>query len=292
MDSERELRSQFVRALDEVLPAAPWLEAAVADDLRRRRRGEPIDRGADRPQRRRLWLGRPAAQWATVAALLIVAIVAGAIATGVLRSSGPVPARIPNPSPLPTLPASGEVVPGSYRLVDSDTTDVRSDWLTLTVPAGWSANGSYLINKNGSEPPHGMAISPWEIRQVYEDPCYSTTTPATTIGPTVDDLVAALKAQNRGATATAVDVSIDGYRGKRIDLMVPLDVNPGRCEGGLYLSWLDSVGGQRYNQAPGQHDELYILDVNGHRLVINTVFYAVSDKAEIAAILASARITP
>ena len=237
-------------------------------------------------------MGRPAAQWATVAALLIVAIVAGVIATGVLRNSAPAPAGIPEPSPVPTLPPTGELVPGSYRLVDRDTTDVRSDWLTLTVPSGWSANDTYLVNKNGSEPPHGMAISAWEIRQVYEDPCHSTTVPPTTIGPTVDDLVAALKAQKRGATATAVDVTIDGYHGKRIDLMVPVNVNPGLCEGGQYLSWLDSVGGQRYNQAPGQHDELYILDVSGHRLVINTSFYATSDKAEITGILDTARITP
>ena len=37
MNSERELRAEFRRALDHVLPPVPWLEAAVTEDLRKRR---------------------------------------------------------------------------------------------------------------------------------------------------------------------------------------------------------------------------------------------------------------
>ena len=37
MDNERALKVELRRALDEVLPPAPWLEAAVKEDLRRRR---------------------------------------------------------------------------------------------------------------------------------------------------------------------------------------------------------------------------------------------------------------
>ncbi len=53
------------------------------------------------------------------------------------------------------------------------------------------------------------------------------------VGPTVDALVAALVAQKRGATVTPVDVTIDGFRGKQIDLMVPLAVKIAACDGGI-----------------------------------------------------------
>lgn len=281
MDSERQLRSQLVRSLDEALPAAPWLEAAVIDDLRQRRRSGRMDRGVARSARRLLSLPRPVVQWAAVAALLIVAIVAGLMASGALRQTQTAPAGIPTASPVPSLPQSGELAPGTYR----------SGWLTYTLPAGWSAFEGWGATKNNSAPPDGMAITPWEIASVYPDPCHAFTKPATSIGPTVDDLVAALQAQKRSAPVIVGDTAINGYRGKRVELVVPVEA-PDQCEGGQYLSWVDLFGGDRYNQAPGQHDALYILDVNGRRLVINTAFYAGSDQVELKAILDSVKIAP
>ena len=281
MDNEGQLRSQLVRALDEALPPPPWLEAAVIDDLRQRRRSARIDRGVARSAPSLRSLHRPVVQWAAVAGVLIVAIVAGLMATGALRQTQTMPAGIPTPLPVQTLPQSGELVPGTYR----------SGWLTYTLPAGWYAFEGWAATKNNDEPPNGMGISPWEIASVYPDPCHASTSPATSIGPKVDDLVAALQAQKRSAPASVVDTAISGYRGKRVELVVPLEA-PDKCEGGQYLSWVDLSGGDRYNQAPGQHDALYILDVNGRRLVINTSFYAGSDQVELKAILDSVKVAP
>ena len=47
--------------------------------------------------------------------------------------------------------------------------------------------------------------------------------------------------------------------------MVPLDIDIAACDGGQYNSWTDAPGGDRYNQGPGQHDLIDILDVNGQR---------------------------
>lgn len=74
MDSERQLRSQFVRALDEALPGAPWLESAVAERLRGRR---PSAVGA-------LWIpGQRGIR--LVAGVVIVAIAVAALGMAISR---------------------------------------------------------------------------------------------------------------------------------------------------------------------------------------------------------------
>jgi hypothetical protein len=194
------------------------------------------------------------------------------------------PAPTPSPTPAPTLPPSGQLAPGTYR----------ADFITYTLPAGWNSFQGWGVNKLGANPPNGIGITPWQqIATVYKDPCHWQTTTAS-VGPTVDDLVVALVAQKRGPTVTPVDVTIDGYRGKQIDLMVPLDVKLAACNGGEYKSWTD-VSGDRYNQGPGQHDLLDILDVNGRTLVINRSYYpanTAADRAELQAIVDSIKITP
>jgi hypothetical protein len=196
------------------------------------------------------------------------------------------PAPTPTPTPVPTLPQSGLLTPGMYR----------SDFMTYTLPAGWSAYQAWGATKNDGNPPNGVFIAPWsQIATVYRDPCKWQTSATSVAGPTVDALVAALVAQTRGAIVTPADVTIDGFRGKEIDLMVPVDVTVTACDGGQYKAWTDSAGGDRYNQGPGQHDRLDILDVGGRTLVIDRVYYAATtaaDRAELQALFDSIRITP
>jgi hypothetical protein len=153
-----------------------------------------------------------------------------------------------------------------------------------------------------------MVLETWQnIATVYSDPCHWHTT-ATSVGPTVDEVVAAFVAQKRSTKVTPVDVTIDGYSGKQIDLMVPLnikvttgtnevggsDVITG-CDGGVYNSWTSADGGDRYNQGPGQHDLLDILDVNGQTRAIHRVFWqadSAADRAELQAIVDSIKIAP
>ena len=245
------------------------------------------------PQRRAGWLARRsplmsnALRMAAVAAVVLLAVVVTFAVLNRGGTGGPTPTATatPIPTPAPTLPPSGTLAPGSYR----------SDFLTYTVPAGWSSYQGWGANINDGNPPNGMFIAPWAtIATVYSDPCHWQTT-AASIGPTVAGLVDALMAQKRGATVTATDVTVDGYVGKQIDLMVPLNVTVTACDGGQYKSWTDSTGGDRYNQGPGQHDLLDILAVNGRTLVIDRVFYDANtsaDLAQLTAIFDSITITP
>lgn len=170
--------------------------------------------------------------------------------------------------------------------------------LRCALPAGWDASvGGATIFKAGVGAPDtaDMVVDLWEIAKVYQDPCRSNAIPAVSVGPTVDDLVGAFAAQKRGSPVTPVATSVDGFPGKQIDLVVPLGIDLTQCEAGKYLSWQAPDGGQRWNQGPGQHDLLQILDVNSRRYVIQRSFYAATtaaDRAEAQAIVDSMRIPP
>jgi hypothetical protein len=230
-----------------------------------------------------------------VAAIAIIVVVGVAALIGINLGRGNAgvgapAAPTPSPTPAPTLPA-GQIPSGTYR----------AGFLTYALPAGWTAgdaSGSVTVFKPNANPPKGMAVDQWQgIATVYSDPCRWQTTGAS-VGPTVDALVAALVAQKRGSTATPVAVTIDSFSGKQIDLMVPLGVTTAAiaaCDGGQYKSWTDSTGGDRYNQGPGQHDLLDVLDVNGQTLEILRAFYpanTAADLAELQAIVDSVKITP
>lgn len=217
-------------------------------------------------------------------AVVVLAVIGINVLPKTPGGGGPaVPTAIPTPAP--TLPAAA-IPPGTYR----------AGFVTYTLPAGWVAFSQETILKGNAEPPNGMAVDLWQIAAVFPDPCQWQSKPAPALGnPTVAQLVAAFVAQKRGTVVTPVNVIVDGYAGKEIDLTVPLGTNVAACEGGQYTSWLDPSGGQRYNQGPGQHDLLDILDVNGQTRVIQRSFYpanTAADRAELQAIVDSIKITP
>lgn len=282
-----------------------WLEEGVTA-LPDRVLDNVLDRLPATRQRRPWW---PARRWQELNTPLRITLAAAAVVVLALvgvsfipRTGGvggplatPVPTASPtstasptpsaSPTPVPTLPESGVLAPGPYR----------SDFMTFTLPGGWTAYQGWAALKSNSDPPNGMSVAPWRIAAVYNDPCHSLTTKAVSVGPTVNDLVIALVAQKRGSVVTPVDVTIDGFHGKLLDLVVPLGVNIAGCEQAGYYTWADTNGGFRYNQAPGQHDLLAILDVNGQTLVVNRCFYpanTAADRAELQAIVDSIRIQP
>jgi len=122
------------------------------------------------------------------------------------------------------------------------------------------------------------------------------------VGPTVDDLATALLAQ-KGRNATApTDVMLGGYPATRVELSIPADLDMATCDRGVMRTWvapgedtaLDN-GTENLGMHPGQLNVVYIVDVLGDRLVIDTWHMPdtpATDLAELDAILASMRIAP
>jgi hypothetical protein len=182
--------------------------------------------------------------------------------------------------------------PGTYAL------DLRVVRVTFTVPAGWEAyKWGVIPAEGGGEPPAGRGFGFWIVDWVFPDPCRSGRGSSDPIvGQSVDDLVGAV-ARQPGPSTRPRNVSLDGQVGKLIQVQAPLSVDVDRCWDGKFLRWTTDPdlqpGGGRYNQGPGQFDRLWILDVEGVRLVVSASFYpetSAEDRAELWQIVESVRI--
>ena len=200
----------------------------------------------------------------------------------------------PEPTPSPSSEADSET---SLVIADGQADDPEDAYppLTVTLPAGWGIDDGTGVLVNGSaDPPDGSFVMIFAEREywVYGDPCQWSTTRPDTPSTTVDEVVVALTAQaSRDATAP-VDITVDGYAGKSITLHVPDDAAFDECDDGNFGSWAsidpefgdDGVSPSRHAQAPGQVDTLYILDLDGVIMIIDTSYYAETPAENVAAL--------
>lgn len=215
-----------------------------------------------------------------VAAAALVAVVGFSIFTG-QNVGGLNPGDGPEATPGPTAPAD----PNAYLITNDEGVRV-----TLTMPEeGWVRLG-WFVNNGGDLSTSLTAIQIWTVGNVFTDPCqWSGALADPPVGPTVDDLVVALENQPT-RDATTSDVTLDGYRGTLVKMTVPADISFADCDGGQFYSWEG-----RYHQGPGQHDDVYIVDVEGTRLVIDALYYPDSpaeDRAELQRMLDTIQIEP
>lgn len=176
----------------------------------------------------------------------------------------------PAPSAMP-LPASGALEPGRYAM------DVISAPLSasVTVGDGWTSGLWYITNSDGGSV-HSLAIA-----NVYTDACDGPgNLAAPAIGPSIDDLVAALDAQAGTDLSVPTDAVVDGYEGVRVELTPAEGIDPTACTGGSLFLWVDSLTDRRY---VGDEQALWILDVDGTRVVI-AAGYDLADPAQEAAL--------
>jgi hypothetical protein len=166
-----------------------------------------------------------------------------------------------------------------------------------TFPDGWTSMDSWAVSRDGtpSSPDPNVAVTFWDVDEIYGHPCQWQGT-LVQPGTGVDELVAALVAvPMRNATSPSA-VELGGYAGMYLEWSVPADLkfdeqgNFPDCDGdgaGHYdfRSWTGVGGGStRYHQGPGQVDRLWILDVDGKRLVIDAFSMPEATGEEIAQI--------
>jgi len=110
-------------------------------------------------------------------------------------------------------------------------------------------------------------VSFWLVGNVYRDPCDRGTLPDPPIGPTVDDLVSALDAQVNTDMSPVVEMEIGGYPAKVVTLAWA-DGMPCADKGTLvYFATQPGLPG-RDLESPSSRETLWIVDVDGHRIVI------------------------
>jgi hypothetical protein len=177
-------------------------------------------------------------------------------------------------------------------------TDTKSDdaiRITFDVPAGWATIGFgiWLQDENNASP-GGAGLSFHRGAWLHSDPCVTDAQvaddgapPDIPVGPTVDDFADAIAEHPMLDATTPVDVSLGGYDGRYLDLQIPADLT----ECATYFPWEPGI----YAQGPSHRWHLWILDVDGVRVVVQTTDYAgtsAARQAELQAIVDSIRIEP
>jgi hypothetical protein len=157
VDNEQALRIELRRALDEVLPPAPWLESAVKEDLSKRRSRGWAGRGSGNSQRRRPVWPRSAVQ---LAAGVLIVVLAGAALAAFFESRYFTPRS--EPAALDLVSYQAMVSSDFNRLSSSgsgiDCTTVQSN---CPGPAKQvlGAIQRFLDDLNRFQPPTSLAVT-------------------------------------------------------------------------------------------------------------------------------------
>jgi hypothetical protein len=250
-----------------------WLHEDRHEDASRVA-GAVLDQVEATPRRRALWwpVRRTPSMnkilgFGLAAAAVVVLVLVGSRVIGIPGGLGG-PGVEPSPTPEPTnLPDSGPLEPGAYRINPGPFTPVQ---LVMTIPAGWVADNFAVVAKNPGQPTE-VGLAPDLVRHVYGDACASAADP-TEIGPTADDLVAALEAQQNLEVLGVSDVLLGGNPAQRVDLAYPSDLDPATCRNGEALRiWADEGETLFLELGAESTASVYVADVAGHRVVVTTV---------------------
>ena len=252
-----------------------------------------------------------------VAAVALLAVVGygGLIYLNSTNQDGSGGTPSPVPSPAVTFPAArpmpkpeGPLEAGRYvaHPLPAPHADLT---VTFTVPDEWRALvGANVLVPTGqptASGPGGMAIQFIDVTTINEDACrWSGTADDVSVGPEVDDLVEALRAEETiYAVSDPVDVTMGGFSGKRVDILNPKIFFSGQgpeapgCDEDVIRLWDTTAHGAYafYAQGPANRWQVNILDVDGTRLVVVVQDFAETlpaDRAEMDAIVDSLVIEP
>ena len=201
-----------------------------------------------------------------------------------LGLGGPPDDRTPSPSVTPIALADAPdtgLVAGRY-LID-DPFPVR---ITFDVPEGWT-KCAYSPLEQGVCGPELQGFTVQITENVVADPCDPSRAPLDPpVGPSVDDLVEAISGLPGFEATNAVEVLVDGFRGKEIEVTAPAST----CGLGTW-STADRTNGVDN----GEVNLLRILDVDGVRVMLAAAHLpglSAEHVAELRRVMDSVRVAP
>jgi hypothetical protein len=246
----------------------------------------------------------------TIAALLATLAVVTGCSTGPDTESpaalapSVASAATPTLAPEPTTPSLNPTQEPSVSLVshalrpfgpggfDDENPRAASITFTFDAPASWETFEELGVSIGGNDWPDGAYVGfyPPEVA-LFSEPCQTEEVAEADadvpVGPTVDDLVTSLVDHPSLDVTAPVDVTLAGYSGMYLDLTIPDDIS----ECARYTPMDHHI----YAQGPGQRWHMWILDVNGTRVLVETNDYAGTSAGRLAeeqAIVDSLEITP
>jgi|KBSMisStandDraft_5_1062788.scaffolds.fasta_scaffold232300_2 hypothetical protein len=263
--------------LDTARIVRSWLEEEGRTTLPDWIRDGVMDRLPATPQRRHMRSARrfttmPTAAKTALAAAAVILVAVGALAflqrpsgpggPGVTVTPSPSTAPTPTASALPVsdLPQSGSIPPGTYR--------VPGNHILVTVPAGWDVVDGRDMRKNRDQPTE-IALVFWRPDiAVFADACSDSATPLRT-GPTADDLLADLRAQDSSDISEPVAVTIGEVAAKRFVVSPTEGIDPATCNGGVLFHYWAGVGNGNDFGSTGNPVEMYVAETGSGRAVFS-----------------------
>jgi hypothetical protein len=189
--------------------------------------------------------------------------------------------------------------------VEPVETDIQV-FYTIRAQGWMSWFGAFKPGRPTDPPDSVVGLSIVNVTNVVQDGCTAHIAAEPPVGPTVDDMATALAAlEPFDLTKPPTAVTAYGFSGKYLELTVP-DLAFERavdgyiftdCTDGELWSWIGkplSFANHAYSH-PGQVEEIWLLDVDGTRLMIvagTSPGSSDGDIAELRSILDSIDIVP
>lgn len=181
-----------------------------------------------------------------------------------------------------------DLEPGTYFIDPDQDPDTPLRVVFDVADEGWS--GWIGALKLSATELVGLSIS--TVTNVVTDGCIDHAPAEPEVGPTVDDLATALSGLTPFEATSPRSVTVDGYDGQHLTLTAPeIDVHTSAgtrefaCSEGNLGSWISpTIDGyfNGYNGEPGTSEEIWILDVDGTRLLISSAVSPGSPEQDVA----------
>lgn len=216
-----------------------------------------------------------------VAAAAMVALVGFTVLGGGGGNFGsPDPTDSPEPS-MAALSGQAQLTAGRYSIKAGIPMRVSA-----AIPDGWSAVTDWGVRgPNGYEAPGGSGVRFYTVGNLLNNPgSYADGLQDPPVGPTVDDLVEAIGAQTEWTATEATDVTIGGFPAQHVRITIPDGAQFDGRDGGAFYLFQDEGSGQIWGVAEGQMFDVYVVDVDGERLVLDAFHYPGTSEADLAAL--------
>jgi hypothetical protein len=137
--------------------------------------------------------------------------------------------------------------------------------ISVKLPSGWFNYNGWGLNDGST-----LSMSFWDVDKVYPTGCQWQGKPKIDPGRTVKGLAHVLATRPLRNASTPSAARLAGFRGEYLRWSVPRRIDFAHCGKGYFESWTGrGWATDRWQQAPGQVDRLWILNINGKRLVID-----------------------
>ena len=177
-------------------------------------------------------------------------------------------ANTTSPAPDHTILGQSNVLgPGRWGVTAFGDPDAPV--AVFDVPQGFQGHESWVWTDEQG-PREFAQLAYWAPARVFVDPC-NVDAVSPPLGPTAQDLAAALAAQKRTTTTKPIAVTMDGHEGLYLELSTPHRFDHQACGPDGMEIWEVGESHDRRALEESVIDRYWILEVEGQRVVISAL---------------------